>query len=49
LRERYSLNGFFTDGGIEFNWINDGQETGIEAVTFSTQNGKIRIDEKLPP
>jgi hypothetical protein len=44
LRERYSLNGFFIDGGIEFNWINDGQETGIEAVTFSTQNGKIRID-----
>lgn len=44
LGERYSLNGFFTDGGIEFNWINNGEETGIEAVTFSTQNGKIRID-----
>jgi hypothetical protein len=44
LGERYSLNGFFTDDGIDFNWINDGQETGIEAVTFSTQNGKIRID-----
>jgi hypothetical protein len=44
LKDRYDLNGFFTQNGIDFNWIEDDQETGIEAVTFSTQNGNIRID-----
>jgi hypothetical protein len=44
LKEKYDLNGFFTQNGIDFNWIEDDQETGIEAVTFSTQNGNIRID-----
>lgn len=44
LRDKYGLNGFFDHNGIQFNWIRNEEETGIEAVTFSTQNGQVRID-----
>jgi hypothetical protein len=44
LINRYDLNGFFTQSSIDFKWIEGEREIGIEAVTFSTQNGMIRID-----
>ncbi len=44
LSSRYGLNGFFTSGDVDFTWLSDGEETGIESITFSTQNGLVRID-----
>ncbi len=44
LSSRYGLNGFFTDGDVDFTWLSDDEETGIESITFSTQNGLVRID-----
>jgi hypothetical protein len=44
FRERYGLNGFFTQGDIKFDWIQDETQTGIESVTFLTQNGEVRVD-----
>jgi len=44
LRERYGLNGFFSEGDVQFDWIQDASESGIESVTFLTQNGSVRVD-----
>ena len=44
LRQRYGLNGFFSQGDIKFDWIQDEADTGIESVTFLTQNGQVRVD-----
>jgi hypothetical protein len=44
LRERYGLSDFFLQGGVQFDWIRGADETGIESVTFSTQNGNVRVD-----
>ena len=44
LHDRYNLNGFFGAIGVEFKWIESQEEAGIEAVTFETQNGPVRID-----
>ena len=44
LRERYALNDFFSHSGIQFDWIPDADENGIESVTFLTQSGSVRID-----
>ena len=44
LRQRYGLNGFFSQGDIQFTWLQDDTETGIESVTFLTQNGSVRVD-----
>jgi hypothetical protein len=44
IHERYGLNGFFTQSEVDFTWINSEEETGIESVTFLTQNGQVRID-----
>ena len=44
LSSRYGLNGFFTSGDVDFTWLSDDEETGIESITFSTQNGLVRID-----
>ncbi len=44
LSSRYGLNGFFTSGDVEFNWLSDEEESGIESISFSTQNGLVRID-----
>jgi hypothetical protein len=44
LRERYGLNGFFSQGDIQFDWIQDESETGIKSITFLTPNGNVRID-----
>lgn len=44
LEEKYELNGFFSESGIQFDWRQDAEEVGIEAVSFTTQNGLIRID-----
>ena len=44
LSSRYGLNGFFTSGDVDFTWLSDDEETGIESISFSTQNGLVRID-----
>jgi hypothetical protein len=44
LRERYGLNGLFSESGVQFDWIQDASESGIESVTFLTQNGSVRVD-----
>jgi hypothetical protein len=44
LRQRYGLNGFFSRGDLQFTWLQDDFETGIESVTFLTQNGSVRVD-----
>ena len=44
LSSRYGLNGFFTSGDIDFTWLSDDEETGIESITFSTRNSLVRID-----
>ena len=44
LRQRYGLNGFFSQGDVQFDWIQDETDTGIESVTFLTQNGQVRVD-----
>ena len=44
LSQRYGLNGFFSQGDIDFNWIHNNSDTGIESVTFLTQNGNVRVD-----
>ncbi len=44
LCERYGLKDFFSKGGVQFDWIQDASESGIESVTFQSQNGSIRID-----
>jgi len=44
LNQRYGLNGFFSQGDIQFTWLQDDSETGIESVTFLTQNGTVRVD-----
>jgi hypothetical protein len=44
LSKRYGLNGFFSQGDIQFIWLQDDSETGIESVTFLTQNGTVRVD-----
>ena len=44
LSQRYGLNGFFSQGDIHFNWISNVVDTGIESVTFLTQNGSVRVD-----
>jgi hypothetical protein len=44
LSKRYGLNGFFSQGDIQFTWLQDDSETGIESVTFLTQNGSVRVD-----
>jgi len=44
LRQRYGLSGLFSQGEVQFDWIQDETDTGIESVTFLTQNGQVRID-----
>ena len=44
LRQRYGLNGFFSQGDVQFHWLEDESETGIESVTFLTQSGQVRVD-----
>jgi len=44
LNQRYGLNGFFSQGDIQFTWLQNDSETGIESVTFLTQNGTVRVD-----
>jgi len=44
LSKRYGLNGFFSQGDIQFIWLQDDSETGIESVTFLTQSGSVRVD-----
>ena len=44
LSQRYGFNGFFSQGDVQFNWISDDTDTGIESVTFLTQNGNVRVD-----
>ena len=44
LRKRYGLNGFFSQGDIKFDWIEDESEIGIESITFLTQNGNVLVD-----
>jgi hypothetical protein len=44
LQERYGLNGFFTNNGVKFNWLSSSEDSGIDAVTFLTQAGAIKID-----
>lgn len=44
LRARYDLDGFFSQGDIQFDWIQSNDEIGIESVTFLTQSGSVQID-----
>jgi hypothetical protein len=44
LSKRYGFNGFFSQGDVQFNWNSDDIDTGIESVTFLTQNGNVRVD-----
>jgi hypothetical protein len=44
LSQRYGLSGFFSQEDIQFTWLQDDSETGIESVTFLTQNGSVRVD-----
>lgn len=44
LRERYGFNGFFSQEGIDFNWLSEQSVSGIESVTFETKNGLVRVD-----
>jgi hypothetical protein len=44
LNQRYGLNGFFSQGDVQFNWISNDVDTGIESVTFLTQSGDVRVD-----
>jgi hypothetical protein len=44
LSQRYGFNGFFSQNDIHFNWISNDVDTGIESVTFLTQNGSVRVD-----
>ena len=44
LQQRYGLNGFFTKNDVKFNWLSSSEDSGIDAVTFLTQSGVIKID-----
>jgi hypothetical protein len=44
IRERYGINGLFSQSEVAFNWIKDEEEAGIDSVTFHTQNGSVRVD-----
>jgi hypothetical protein len=44
LQNRYGIDDLFLQENVAFKWIESSVETGINSVTFSTENGLIQID-----
>jgi hypothetical protein len=44
ISTRYALNGFISSTGVNFEWFNSDEESGIKSARFSTSQGLVSID-----